>query len=220
MMGYRLRMFKPMFPRLLSLFLMTCLPVLADNTALETWLKRQSTIETMEVAFVQERKLPSLKQPVSTPGKLAFAKPGRVRWQLGDPLATLVLSDGAAITMIDYGAKSARRIPADSPQAARFGMLTGHGFQSVENFHAMFEVAAHRVESGIHQYTLRPKERKTRAEVPWVFLDIDPAGHDLRAMELEARDGSRIRTVFQKPRLNVSLPAAMFEADLSGMTVK
>jgi len=210
----------PMFPRLLSLFLMTCLPVLADNAALEAWLKRQSTIRTMEVVFVQERKLPSLKQPVSTPGKLVFAKPGRVRWQLGDPVATLVLSDGTTITMIDYGAKTARRIPADSPQAARFGMLTGDGFQSAENFHAMFEISAHRVESGIHQYTLRPKERKTRAQVPWVFLDIDPAGHDLRAMELELKDKSRIRTVFQQPRIDVNLPAAMFEADLSGLTVK
>jgi len=220
MMDFRLRILSLMFPRVLSLFLLTCLPVLADNAALEAWLKRQSTIRTMEVAFVQERRLPSLKQPVSTPGKLAFAKPGRVRWQLGDPAATLVLSNGGMLTMIDYGAKSARRIPADSPQAARFGMLTGDGFQSAKNFHAMFEIFAHRVESGIHQYTLRPKERKTRAQVPWVFLDIDPAGHDLRAMELELKDKSRIRTVFQKPRLNVNLPPALFEADLSGLTVK
>ena len=219
-MGYRWLMLDPMFPRLLFISLLTSLPVLADNAALEAWLNRQATFRTMEVAFVQERRLPSLKQPVSTPGKLAFAKPGRVRWQLGDPVDALVLADGAMITMVDYGEKTARRIPADSPQAARFGMLTGHGFQSVENFHEMFEVAAHRVESGIHQYTLRLKERKIRAEVPWVFLDIDPASHDLRAMELEARDGSRIRTVFQKPRLNVNLPAALFEVDLSGLTVK
>ena len=213
-------MFNPMFLRLLFLFLLSCLPLVADNAVLDAWLKRQSTIETMETSFVQERRLPSLKQPVSTAGRLAFAKPGRVRWQLGDPAATLVLSDGVTITLIDYGAKTARRIPADSPQAARFGMLTGDGFQSAENFHAMFEISAHRVESGIHQYTLRPKERKTRAQVPWVFLDIDPAGHDLRAMELELKDKSRIRTVFQNPRLNVNLPAAIFEADLTGLTVK
>lgn len=216
----RLRMFSLMFPRALCLLALISLPVSAENAALDAWLKRQATIKTMEVEFVQERRLPSLKQPVSTPGKLAFAKPGRVRWQLGDPVATLVLSDGTMLTMIDYRAKTAHRIPADSPQAARFGMLTGDGFQSAENFHAMFEVVARRVESGIHQYTLRPKERKTRAQVPWVFLDVDPAGHDLRAMELELKDKSRIRTVFQKPRLNVKLPAALFEADLGGLSVK
>ncbi|MDP3849740.1 MAG: outer membrane lipoprotein carrier protein LolA [Luteolibacter sp.] len=194
--------------------------VRADNAALDAWLKRQATITSLEAGFTQERKLPSLKQPVTTPGKLALSKPGRVRWQLGEPAATLVLSDGATLTMIDVAAKTARRIAADAPQAARFSMLTGDGFQSSESFHAMFDVVAHRVESGIHQYTLRPKERKTRGQVPWLFLDIDPAKDELRAMELELKDKSRIRTVFHSVRLNAKLPPALFQADLSGMTVK
>lgn len=205
--------------RILSLLAVLSSLLHADNAALDAWLKRQSTIETLETAFIQERKIPSLKQPVSTPGKLSFAKPGRVRWQLGEPVATLVLSDGVTLTLIDQAAKTARRLPADSPQAARFSMLTGEGFQNPENFHAMFEVAAHRVESGIHQYTLKPKDRRMRSQVPWVFLDIDPAKNELRAMELELKDKSRIRTVFQNPRLNAKLPAALFEADLTGLTV-
>ncbi len=192
----------------------------ADNAALDAWLKRQATITSLEAGFTQERKLPSLKQPVTTPGKLAFSKPGRVRWQLGEPVATLVLAEGAMLTLIDYKARTARRIPADAPQAARFSMLTGEGFQTAENFRAMFEIIAQRVESGIHQYTLRPRDRKTRAQVPWIFLDIDPVRNELRAMELELKDKSRIRTVFHAPRFNAKLPAALFEADLTGLTVK
>jgi outer membrane lipoprotein-sorting protein len=99
-------------------------------------------------------------------------------------------------------------------------MLTGKGFQNPENFHAMFEVSAHRVESGIHQYTLKPKERRLRSQVPWVFLDIDPAKNELRAMELELQDKSRIRTLFHNPRFNPKLPPALFTADLTGLTVK
>ena len=57
----------------------------ADNSALDAWLKRQATIATLETPFAQERTLPSLKQPLITPGKLAFSKPGRVRWQPGHP---------------------------------------------------------------------------------------------------------------------------------------
>jgi outer membrane lipoprotein-sorting protein len=212
-------MLAAMLLRILSLMAILSSLLRADNAALDAWLKRQSTIETLETAFIQERKLPSLKQLVTTPGKLSFAKPGRVRWQLGEPVATLVLSDGVTLTLIDQTAKTARRIPADSPQAARFSMLTGEGFQTPENFHAMFEVAAHRVESGIHQYTLKPKDRRMRSQVPWVFLDIDPAKNELRAMELELKDKSRIRTVFQNPRINTKLPPALFEADLTGLTV-
>lgn len=194
--------------------------VLADNAALDAWLKRQSTINTLETAFTQERKLPALKEPVTTPGRLAFSKPGRVRWQLGEPAATLALSDGSTLTLIDVPAKTARRIPADSPQAARFSMLTGKGFQTAADFQAMFEIIGHRIDSGIHQYTLKPKDRRTRSQVPWIFLSIDPAKNELRAMELELQDKSRIRTLFHNPEYNTRLAPTLFTADLTGFSVK
>jgi outer membrane lipoprotein carrier protein len=191
-----------------------------DAAVLESWLKRQASIETLEAAFTQERRLPSLKQPVTTSGKLSFSKPGRVRWQLGEPPATLALSDGTTLTLIDYSTKTARTLPAGSPQAARFSMLTGKGFQTAADFHAMFEVSAHGIDSGIHQYTLRPKDRRLRSQVPWVFLNIDPAKNELRAMELELQDKSRIRTIFHQPVFNTKLPPTLFQADLTGITVK
>lgn len=194
--------------------------VRADNAALDAWLNRQKSIDTLETTFTQERKLPSLKQPVTTPGKLSFAKPGRVRWQLGEPAATLAMSDGTTLTLIEYATRTARQIPADSPQAARFSMLTGKGFQSPENFYGMFEVADQRVESGIHQFTLKPKDRRMRSQVPWIFLDIDPVSNELRAMELEFQDKSRIRTLFHNPRINPKLSPTLFTADLTGLTVK
>jgi outer membrane lipoprotein-sorting protein len=205
--------------RIAFLMLVCCLNLFADDAALESWLVRQSSIETLEVGFTQERKLPSLKNVVSTPGKLALARPGRVRWELGDPTATLVLADGTNFTIIDHTTQTARRIAADSPQASRYGMMAGKGFQSPEQFRAMFEVAAHRVESGIHQYTLKPRDLRARKQLSWVFLDIDPQRNELRAMELELKDKSRIRTVFQQPRINQNLSDKLFTADLSGLKV-
>ena len=209
-----------MFPRAFCLLHAITALTHADPAALESWLKRQTTITTLETSFTQERRLPSLKQPLTTPGKLSFAKPGRVRWQLGQPAASLALSDGTTLTLIDFSSKSARQLPADSPQAARFSMLTGKGFQTPQDFHAMFEVAGHRVQSGIHQYTLRPKDRRTRSQVPWIFLDIDPASNELRAMELKLQDKSRIRTLFHNPQYNPKLSPSLFTADLTGLHVK
>lgn len=206
--------------RILCLLLALTASVRADNAVLDAWLKRQATIESLETNFTQERKLPSLKDPVTTPGKLAFARPGRVRWQLGEPAATIALSDGTTLTLIDIAAKTARRIAADSPQAARFSLLTGKAFQTAADFHGMFDVTAHRIESGIHQYTLKPKDRRMRAQVPWVFLDIEPAKNELRAMEMELQDKSRIRTLFHNPRFNTKPAPELFTADLTGLTVK
>jgi len=192
----------------------------ADNAPLDAWLKRQSTITSLDTTFTQERKLPSLKEPTITKGRLSFAKPDKVRWQLGDPLETLVVSDGKNLTLVDAASKTARRTGVDSPQAARFSLLSGKAFDSPDAFHQAFEIVESRVTSGIHQYTVKAKDRKIRSQVPWIFLDIDPEKNELRAMEMELQDKSRIRTVFDGPRFNVKLEDALFSPDLTGYDVK
>ena len=206
--------------RMMAALLLLPVVARADQAVLESWLKRQATITSLEAAFTQERRLPSLKEPVSTRGKLSVAKPDRVRWQLGEPAATIAYSDGVNFTLVDCTAKTARVVAADSPQAARFSVLTGKGFRTVEDFNAVFEVAEHRIDSGIHQFTLKPKDRKLRAQVPWMFLHIDPKTNDLKAMEMQFKDKSRVKTVFDKPAINPKLPDSVFKPDLTGFEMK
>lgn len=194
--------------------------VRADNAALDAWLKRQASITTLDAGFTQERKLPALKNPVTTRGHLFFAKPDKVRWQLGEPLETLAVSDGKTLTLVDVATKTARQTDVNSPQAARFSLLSGQAFQSVESFHQAFEIIESRVTAGIHQYTLKARDRRLRTQVPWVFLDIDQNINELRAMELELQDKSRLRTVFENVRFNLKLDESLFKPDLSGYEVK
>lgn len=207
-------------------FLIFLLPLLAvvtasaDNAALDFWLKRQASITSLDAGFIQERKLPALKNPVTTQGHLSFAKPDKIRWQLGEPLETLAVSDGKTLTLIEAATKIARQTDVNSPQAARFSLLSGQAFQSSESFHQAFEIIESRVNSGIHQYTLKPKDRRLRAQIPWVFLDIDPEKNELRAMELELQDKSRLRTVFSNVRFNLKLDESLFKPDLTGYEVK
>ncbi len=192
----------------------------AAEPELDAWLQRQSTLTSLDASFVQERKLPALKDPVTTSGRLCFAKPDKVRWQLGEPLETLVVSDGKTLTLIEAATRTARRTSVDSPQAARFSLLSGKAFDSPETFRQTFEIIESRVTSGIHQYTLKAKDRRVRAQIPWIFLDIDPVKNELRAMEMELQDKSRIRTVFTNPKFNSKLDDALFAPDLTGYDVK
>lgn len=191
-----------------------------DTTVLDAWLKRQTSVTSLEASFTQERKLPSLKSPVSTPGKLMMQRPDKLRWELGSPIETLAVSDGTTMTLLQASDKSARQVGTESPQAKQFSFLGGNALASPEAFREAFEITDWRVSSGIHQYTLQPKERRMRANVPWVFLDIDPASNELRALELEMKDKSRIRTVFTNTKLNGKLPTSAFKADLTGYTLK
>jgi outer membrane lipoprotein-sorting protein len=192
----------------------------ADHPVLESWIKRQATITSLDSSFTQQRKLPALKNPTTTTGRLSFVKPDKVRWQLGDPFATLAVADSKTLTLINAAAKTARRIAVDSPQAARFSLLTGKSFGDPVAFHEAFEIVESRVTSGIHQFTLKPKDRRIRSQVPWIFLDIDPAKNELRALEMELKDKSRVKTIFLNPRFNLKLDATLFQPDLSGYDVK
>lgn len=193
---------------------------LAQDAVLDSWLARQQTITSLDTTFTQQRKLPSLKEPVSTTGRLSFEKPDKFRWQLGEPMQTLAVSDGETFTLIEESEKSARQISKDSPQAARFSLLSGKAFSSKEAFRQTFEIIDSKVVDGIHQYTLKPTDRRMRSNVPWVFLDIDPKKNELRAMELEMADKSRVRSVFGQVRFNINLPASLFKPDLTGYKVK
>lgn len=195
---------------IILVFLATLSTARADLTALNAWLARQGTTRSLEVSFTQERKLPALKEPVSTPGRLSFQKPDKIRWQLGEPAETTAISDGVTLTLIEDGGKKVRKIAADSPRAARFSVLSGGSFNSVESFNESFEVTDWRVSLGIHQYTLKPKDRRMRAEVPWIFIDIDPKKIELRALEMELRDKSRVRTLFYNPKFNIKFPEDRF----------
>lgn len=207
-------------------FLIALLPLLvpavarADNAPLDVWLQRQVSITTLDTSFTQERKLPALKNPTTTPGRLSFSKPDKVRWQLGEPIETLAVSDGTTLTLIDAATKTARQTRVDSPQAVRFSLLSGRAFQSPESFQQAFEIIGSRVESGIYQYTLQAKDRRVRAQIPWIFIDIDPEKNELRAMEMELQDKSRLRTIFTNPRFNQKLDDSLFKPDLTGYQVK
>ncbi|MES2996454.1 MAG: outer membrane lipoprotein carrier protein LolA [Verrucomicrobiota bacterium] len=202
-------------------FVFLCLATFthADAT-LEAWLERQSSIRSIEVAFQQTRVLPSLKNPVITTGKLTFARPDRIRWELGDPPVSIAVSDGKQLTLIDRRKRTARRLDVDSPQAAHFSLLARDGFRSPAAFRGNFRMIASRTVSGVKQYTLQPLDTKLRAQVPWVFIDIDPASLELRAFEVQLKDKSRIRSVFGKPRINGNLPDRAFEPPLDGITVR
>ncbi len=192
----------------------------ADTAALDAWLERQPSITSLDTTFTQERKLPSLKNPTSAKGRLSFMKPGKFRWQLGEPVESLAVSDGTTLTLVETAAKTARQIAADSPQAARFSLLSGKAFESPEAFQSAFEIIEQRVTGGIHQFTVKAKDRRMRSQVPWIFLDIDPAKNELTALELELQDKSRVRTIFHQPKINSPLPDSLFKPDLTGITIK
>ena len=183
-----------------------------DTAPLKAWLKNQAKLVSLHAEFTQERNLPALTKPISTPGTLSLHRDGRMRWNLGDPTQTIAISDGKNVQLIDLKKQRQRTIPADSPKARPFTLLShqalGHG---LEGFTANFELIKSRKTRGIYQLTTRPRDAKLRRHIPYVFFDIDLEDHSLRALEILLKDDSRIRTIFTEVTLNPDLPEDTFQ---------
>lgn len=206
---------------LLALLLILPLRAELDTAPLEAWLQRHREIKTLRADFTQERTLPALRKPVSTPGTLALTRDGKLRWELGDPPKSIAVSDGDTVTLADVEKKRAKRIDRDSSQARSFTMLSGESMNGgLEGFLKAFEPVESRVTKGIYQLTTRPKDRSMRSKVGYVFFDIDPAKNELRALEIRLDDKSRIKTIFRNTRFNQNLPAELFTLDLEGYQVR
>ena len=191
-----------------------------DLAPLQAWIGKQKTLKTLDADFVQERSLPSLKRPVSTPGRIRMVRPGQLRWELGDPVKTMAVSDGNTMTLVDLAKKRAQRIEADSAKARQFTMLSDNAFRDLASFRETFELVESRVVDGIYQLTVKPKARAMRKQVSWMFLDIDTRTKELRAMALELSDKSRIRTVFTRTKINGKIDPAIFTPDLAGYMIR
>jgi outer membrane lipoprotein carrier protein len=191
-----------------------------DLKPLETWIGKQKTLESLDAEFVQERKLPSLKKPISTPGRMRMVRPGKLRWELGNPVKTLAVSDGTTMTLLDVAKKRGKKIEAGSPEAKQFTLLSDEAFRDLAGFQATFELIESRMSGSIYQLTVRPKDKTMRKHVSWMFLDIDTKTQELRAMDLEMDDKTRIRTVFSNAKINAKVDPAVFTVATEGFLMK
>lgn len=191
-----------------------------DLKPLETWIGRQKSLQSLDAEFVQERKLPSLKKPITTSGRMRMVRPGKLLWELGSPVKTMAVSDGTTMTLLDVAKKRGKKIEAGSPEAKQFTMLSDESFRDLASFQQTFELVESRMTDGIYQLTVRPKDKAMRKNVTWMFLDIDTATQQLRALALELDDKTRIRTVFSNARINAKIDPAVFKPDTAGYLMK
>ncbi|QJE94690.1 LolA family protein [Luteolibacter luteus] len=205
-----------MRPLLVLLSLISLAHAELDSKPLETWINKQKDLQSLDARFVQERKLPSLKKPVATPGRMRMQRPGKLCWELGEPVKTMAVSDGQTMTLLDVSKKRGKRIDAESTEARQFTLLSDNAFRDLAGFQQTFELIESRVTDGSYQLTVKPKDKTLRRQVPWMYLEIDTKDYQLRSLELELEDKSRIRTVFSNAKINAKIDPAIFTPDTSG----
>ncbi len=197
-----------------------------DLAPVERWLERMGETKSVEADFVQQRFLRTLRKPLSTKGHLWLVYPDALRWQLGDPPTTVAIRDQQRLTVIEPKKKKARLFSlvaeegaGGSPAPASLRSMTRSFPRSMEELAEHFEIRG--LERGRESYelTLEPRDKSLSAMHRVVF-SIDAKEYFLRAVELQFRDKSKVRTSFTRLTFNHEIPASTFEPDLEGYQVE
>ena len=212
----------------LLLFLFATLPVSAadappDLAPLKKWLAGQASVRTVQANFTQTRSFHALRDPIASPGHLAFSAPHSCRWELGDPPKTVVLRQGDTFYVIQPQKKHAeRRSAADvSGQAASGGMpMMDFPFaKDFDDFNRRFEVLAISTEGARCHVEMLPRDPQMRRFLSAARIDFDTENGHLLSFEFVTRDGSSMRNDFTNVRLNAKVEPGRFDYDFTGYDV-
>lgn len=218
----------------LWLLLSLALPTLAaepDARALvQRWIAASGSVKSVELDFIQERKLKALRQPLSKTGHLWFQRPEAFRWQIGEPPTLIaVRAANGSLQVADTQKKKLRTWTA-SELAAEAGNGRGNGFgmagaalpSTIEAFEQVFQIrsAKETQQPGVWIIRLDLQDKKAGIFVKEILFTLQPDTGSLLQFEIHMRDGSIMTTRVTREQKNKSIPTSVFNVDTLGYEIE
>ncbi len=203
---------------LLSVFFALLRPTTAaepDWSALESWIARQQNVRTLHGEFTQTRRLPTLRIPSRTPGKIWFEKNGPFRFQLGEPPETIALRRGDQLTLIDRKKNTTREITPSTagPETQQLMLMRFPVTDSLAEFRRLFDVTRMEESGDRTELDLIPKEPTATKFVKAINLEYETATGILTRFNVELANGGGLETRFTRVEVNRPLPADIFDVE-------
>lgn len=197
-------------------------PSSGSATPLEQWLQRSHTLKSWEAHFVQTRHLKALTHPLTTPGRVWFLAPDRFRWELGEPVQSLVLRDGSNLQVLSPRLRRVEEISltnAAGPLREAMALLDSGFPRDAAAFHRQFKLLSSGTNQSaggvpVHAFRLQPKASGARRFLPELVVEVTVADLQLTATELQFTDGSRMRNDFTAAILNPGMDPGLFRTNL------
>ena len=190
------------------------------------WIETGAKVKSLEIDFMQERKLKTLRMPLSKPGKIWFQRPESFRWQINQPPTLIaVRKSGGDLRVADTKGKtmrvwSASELAAEAANDKGNGYaMAGAGFpSSMEAFEEMFEINAAKETGtpGVWDVRLDLRDRKAGIFVKEIVFTIQPGDGSLKKFDIFMRDGSIMTTRVLTAKKNPAIPPSVFQIDETG----
>lgn len=181
-------------------------PVTADCAATFTARvqARYDHMRELEARFTQRTMSALSPGGDVTTGRVALAKPGRMRWSYETPEPSLVVSDGRTLWIYDPAAREAQKLTVGEQflSGAAFQFLLGTG-----RIADAFSVRADRCDAARALLTLTPKADATYQTLE---LGIDAATGEARSTAVLDLFGNRTEVEFSELRYDRGLDSSTF----------
>jgi len=217
-MGWRHGGMAPVFALCLLMLAGRAVAQGADYEAqFNQWFEVQTNLQSWSGDFTQTRVLTVLNQPLISTGKV-WVKRGEFRWELGNPVQTVVLRQPDQLVIIYPRLKRAEKYPlgavATGPMKDALALLDASLPRDRASMEEHFKLVSAALTNSILQMTLQPRNEAARKFIGEVVIGFHTNDYIIANTEMKFADGSLLRNAFTNIVLNGTFPAELFEANL------
>ncbi len=181
------------------------------------WFEVQTNTHSWSADFVQTRQLKVLNQPLVSAGKV-WVTPGAFRWELGQPVQTIVLRQPDQLLIIYPRLKQAEKYPLGAvptgPIKDALALLDATLPRDRATMEKNFRLLSAAETNSMLQMTLQPRSDSARKFISEILIGFHTNDFTIAATEMRFADGSSLRNDFTNVILNQPIDPTQFEAKL------
>lgn len=205
-----------------SFWILFCLTATVSRSAgydaqFDQWFAVQTNLQSWSADFTQTRSLKVLAQPLVSPGKV-WVKPGAFRWELGQPVQTIVLRRPEQLLIIYPRLNRAEKYPLNAvpsgPMKDALALLDASLPRDRATMEAHFRLLSATETNSILQMRLQPRNDSARKFIGEIVIDFHTGDFTIAATEMKFADGSSLRNDFTNVVVDMPLDPELFEAKL------
>jgi outer membrane lipoprotein-sorting protein len=179
------------------------------------WFEVQTNLQSWSGDFMQTRTLTVLNQPLLTPGKV-WVQRGEFRWELGQPVQTIVLRTPDQLLIVYPRLKRAEKYPLGAvpsgPMKDALALLDASLPRDRASMEEHFRLVSAAVTNAVLQMTLEPRSAAARQFIGRVVIGFRTNDYIIASTEMKFADGSTLQNTFTNVVLNQPPPPDLFTA--------
>jgi outer membrane lipoprotein-sorting protein len=181
------------------------------------WFEVQTNLQSWSGEFMQTRTLTVLNQPLRTPGKV-WVKPGEFRWELGQPVQSVVLRTADELLIIYPRLKRAEKyslgVVPSGPMKDALALMDASLPRDRATMEEHFKLVSAALTNSILRMVLQPRSESARKMIGQVTIGFHTNDYIIAETEMKFADGSTLHNDFTNIVVNQPLAPELFDDKL------